>query len=137
MNDLIDALHELRPGAMWQLAGDSYSCMEWLDASPKPTEEELAPALAAAAQKRAIAVYMAAIQTHLDAGARDRGYDSILSACSYASAPGPFQSEGVAYAAWRSAVWTHGYAVLDAVQAGGVAPTIEELLSGLPVLALP
>lgn len=40
-HDLSHALVALRPGAQWSLNGDSYSGLNWMDASPAPTEEEL------------------------------------------------------------------------------------------------
>lgn len=79
-----------------------------------------------------------AVQAHLDAAAQARGYDNIVSACSYASTANPFQNEGIAYLNWRSAVWNHCYQVLADVQAGLRAiPTTAELIAELPVLVLP
>ena len=40
-HDLTHALVALRPGAQWSMNGDSYSGLNWMDASPVPTEEEL------------------------------------------------------------------------------------------------
>ena len=40
-HDITHALVALRPGAQWSLNGDSYSGLNWMDASPAPTEEEL------------------------------------------------------------------------------------------------
>jgi len=87
-----------------------------------------------------VAVSSAAIQTELDRVARSRGYDSIVSACSYAaqSEGAPFQAEGAAFLAWRSAVWANAYAVLAEVEAGNRAlPTPEEAVSMMPTLSLP
>lgn len=76
----------------------------------------------------------AAVQAHLDATARAHGYDSILSACSYASAPNPYQAEGAAFLAWRGAVWQVCYTVLAAVESGArQVPTATELIAELPV----
>ena len=37
-----DALHSLKPGAIWTLRGDEYSGLEWQDSSQtKPTETEV------------------------------------------------------------------------------------------------
>lgn len=78
-----------------------------------------------------------AVQEHLDAVARSRGYDSILSLCSYATSSVPtFASEGQAGVAWRDAVWSYCNAGLAEVQAGTrPIPTIEELLAELPVIS--
>lgn len=67
------------------------------------------------------AVFETAVQKHLEDGAAVKGYDSILSACSYAGAANPFQAEGQAYLAWRGAVWMQCYADLAAIQAGTMA----------------
>ncbi|MES1979719.1 MAG: hypothetical protein V4451_16895 [Pseudomonadota bacterium] len=76
-----------------------------------------------------------AIQDTLDQAARDKGYDNILSACSYAALPAgaPFQAEGAAFLVWRSAVWTKAYAVLADVQGGKrPMPTLEQALAEMP-----
>ncbi len=78
-----------------------------------------------------------AIQSTLDNEAKAKGYDSILSACSYAGHTNPFQAEGQAFVTWRGLVWEHCYQVLADVQAGTIAePTIEELIASLPTLNL-
>lgn len=75
-----------------------------------------------------------AVQMHLDTEARQRGYDNIVSACSYAGAPNPFQVEGIAFLNWRSAVWAYCYQVLADVQAQTrTIPTEAELIAELPV----
>jgi len=80
-----------------------------------------------------IAAIQVAVQERLDSVARVRGYDHILSACSYAGAPNPFQSESQALLTWRGNVWATCYAVLADVQAGRRAiPTTGEMLGLLP-----
>lgn len=82
--------------------------------------------------------YTNAVQRHLDAAAQAKNYDNIVSACSYAAAPNVFQAEGLAFLAWRAAVWAAGYGILGAVeQQLRPAPTIAELIAELPVLVLP
>jgi hypothetical protein len=78
------------------------------------------------------------IQHHLDKGAHARGYDSILSAVSYAvDVNSPFYTEAVAYAQWRSQVWATGFQILAEVEAGTrPVPTDEELIALLPALNL-
>jgi hypothetical protein len=80
-----------------------------------------------------------AIQQHLDATARTRGYDGILSLASYAvSAHPPFAAEGRAGADWRDAVWGYGYQVLADVQAGTrTVPTVDALIAELPPIVWP
>jgi hypothetical protein len=87
-----------------------------------------------------IAANVAAIQVRLDSEAKSRGYDNILSACSYAAqVPGaPFQAEGAAFLAWRSTVWAQAYATLAQVQAGAVPmPTPADAVAAMPALLLP
>ena len=74
-----------------------------------------------------------AVQAHLDTGAKLAGYDSILSACSYAGAPNAFQAEGISFINWRAAVWVYCNAVVASVLAGTAAvPTASGLIAGLP-----
>lgn len=77
----------------------------------------VAPVLTQAAQITAVTT---AIQAQLDATAQAHGYDDCISACSYAAQAvgAPFQAEGAAFLAWRSAVWAQAYVVLAEVQAG-------------------
>ena len=78
-----------------------------------------------------------AVQDMLDAKAKAKGYDNIVSACSYAGAENQFQGEGVSFVKWRGDVWAACYTILGAVQAGQRAiPTISGLLSELPEIVL-
>lgn len=82
----------------------------------------------------------AAVQAHMDSIAKTKGYDNILSAVTYADESGvpTFQAEGIAFRAWRSAVWEYCYAQLAAVLKGErEAPTAAELITELPELVLP
>ncbi len=75
-----------------------------------------------------------AVQMHLDSEAMSRGYDSIISACSYAAAPNIFQAESLALLTWRSDVWNTCYGILNDVLAGQRAiPNAEELRRELPL----
>lgn len=76
------------------------------------------------------------VQGKLDSTAQAKGYDNILSACSYDNDPNPvFAADSIAFKAWRSAVWTYCYQVLDDVQQmKRSVPTVEELISELPEL---
>lgn len=78
------------------------------------------------------------VQKHLDDAAKAKGYDGIVSACSYAGSVNPFQADGIAYLNWRAAVWKYCYQVLADVQAQTrAAPTEAGLISELPALVLP
>ena len=80
-----------------------------------------------------------AVQSMLDETARERGYDSILSLCSYAtSTAAKFSAEGQAGVSWRDEVWAQGYSILADVESGARAiPTVDELLSELPSFVWP
>lgn len=81
-----------------------------------------------------------AVQAHMDAAAKARGYDDIKSAVTYAEEPAVprFQLEGQAFRAWRSLCWATGYTVLAQVEAGQrPVPTEAELIAELPPLVLP
>ncbi|MEQ1663163.1 MAG: hypothetical protein ABL877_10765 [Thiobacillus sp.] len=79
------------------------------------------------------------VQAYLDATARTRNYDGILSLCSYAASTNPtFGAEGLAGVAWRDAVWASCYSILAAVQAGTrTVPTADELMAELPAMVWP
>jgi hypothetical protein len=85
------------------------------------------------------AQYTAAAQALLDKGAQGLGYDSMLSLASYAtSTNATFKAQALAGIAWRDAVWTAGYALVAAVQAGTQsAPTIAAFLASLPAASWP
>lgn len=78
------------------------------------------------------------VQQILDDEAKANGYDSIISACTYATSTGTFGAEGQSFVNWRDAVWTHLYALLASVQNGTITePTLEEIIAGLPTRVLP
>ena len=73
------------------------------------------------------------IQKILDDSSVSRGYDNIVSECSYATSTGAFGTEAQKTVNWRDAVWTYVFTVQATVAAGGVKPTLEELVAGLPI----
>jgi hypothetical protein len=102
------------------------------------TEQELAAmaAMAARTPEQVQAAYTAAIEAHVEATARARGYTSAVSCATYAASTIPaWQAEGVAFIAWRDAVWTAALAMLAAVQAGDAIP--ESPIAGLPEMVWP
>jgi len=73
------------------------------------------------------------VQSVLDSKAQEKGYDNIVSACSYAAGVNPFQAEGLKFLEWRAAVWTKCYEVLAEVNANTrPVPSVEELIAELP-----
>lgn len=80
-----------------------------------------------------------AVQHHLDAKAKERNYDGILSACSYAASTNPqFVAEAQACVTWRDAVWAACYRLLAEVIADvRPIPSAEELIALLPTMEWP
>ena len=90
-------------------------------------------------QKRIFESLVCAIQLLLDETAHGRGYDNMLSLCSYSASTNPrFRGDADLAVPWRDAVWEKGYEILDAVVAGErQIPTREELLAELPQFEWP
>jgi hypothetical protein len=107
----------------WRFDGVTFSA----PLVPPPTIEQIKNAM------------ISAVQTRLDAEARTRGYDGILSLTSYAtSTNAKFGAEGIAGRNWRDAVWAYCYQVLADVQAQTrPIPTEAELIAELPKMVWP
>lgn len=78
------------------------------------------------------------VQRKLDQFAQARGYDGILSACTYATSSVPqFQSEGQRAVDLRDQVWTRLYQLLGEVQSGTrpVPTSFVEVDQELPTLS--
>lgn len=86
-----------------------------------------------------IGEYQAAIEAHVDAVARAKGYSSAVSCASYVnSANTVWQAEAEAFIAWRDATWVYAFAELASVQSGNRAvPTVDEFIAELPVIEWP
>jgi hypothetical protein len=80
-----------------------------------------------------------AVKAHLDATVQAKDYDSIISACTYAtSSVARHRDDGLACVNWRDAVWLEVYMIMDQVEAGTrPVPTIEALIAELPELVWP
>jgi hypothetical protein len=78
--------------------------------------------------------YKNAIQSHLDAKAREMGYDSIFTAVGYRGDPNlEWSDEANRLFLWRSRVWGRGVEIQTAVATGlRAAPTVAQLLAELP-----
>lgn len=77
------------------------------------------------------------VQQELDAFAKIRGYDGILSACTYATSSFPkFKQEGQYCIDVRDSTWAACYAILERVEANPTAPlpTLAQVMEELPDL---
>lgn len=74
------------------------------------------------------------VQGILDTKAKEHGYDSIVSACSYAGYDNEFRTEGEKFGVWRAHIWQWGYALLADIKAGkkAIPASLEEALAGMP-----
>lgn len=82
------------------------------------------------------ALFKEKTQELLDAKAREKGYDDILSACSYAGYDNDFRAEGEAFGIWRAKVWKYGYGLLNAIAEGKhkMPKSFDEILAEMPTL---
>ncbi|MET3459830.1 hypothetical protein [Variovorax atrisoli] len=89
-------------------------------------------------EQRKVAL-LAAVDAYLNAAAKAKGYDSIITAALRAALPAsPFHDEGVAFGTWMDAVYAQCYQVLANVQANEIAePDEAQLIAMLPALQLP
>lgn len=80
------------------------------------------------------AQYEAAAQSLLDSTACTWGYDSLMSAASYASSGAArYKAEADALITWRDALWQAAYNVEVSVQGGAAMPATEaDFLAMLP-----
>ena len=113
-----------------------------LDGAVVVTSWQIVPLTAEEQAERAAQIIQTLGQTvkaHLDAVVQSRDYDSIVSACTYATSAVPsYQADGQACVNWRDSVWPYVYQVLADVQAGNRAiPTAEALIAELPELVWP
>ncbi|MQB20556.1 hypothetical protein DXT90_07905 [Agrobacterium tumefaciens] len=86
----------------------------------------------------AIDDYKAAFDAHLDSVAQSKSYDNRITIATYASSTNPVWAvEAQAFIEWRDAALASMFSQLEAVQAGGEAPTIAQFVGALPVIVWP
>ncbi len=115
------------PGQRAQWVGDDWQYAP-APVPPAPTVPEIAARIVVATQAR------------LDAFARTRGYDNIMSACTYCASTDPvFAADGAHCVAARDATWRRLWSLLADVQAGAMpAPScFADIEASLPALAWP
>ena len=83
--------------------------------------------------------YLASISEQLDKIAQIKGYDSIISLCSYKDDPNPkFAAEALAGINYRSAVWSYCTDVLTKVTNNEMEiPTLKDFIDNAPKIQWP
>lgn len=86
-----------------------------------------------------VQAYQLAIDAHVQATARGRGYNDAASCASYVSSSNPqWAAEAQAFVGWRDAVYVAAFTALGAVQAGEMAPpSVEDFIASLPEMVWP
>lgn len=80
--------------------------------------------------------YRRAVQSHTDATAQSRGYDSGVTCAVHATSTNPqWAAEGAAFIAWRDSVWSQVFAMLANPPAPQPSPA--ELVAQLPEIEWP
>lgn len=81
-------------------------------------------------------LYIEAVQNRLDSFAQSKGYDGIMSACTYvASSIASFANEAQRCVLLRDETWNACYKILTDIEQGKrTIPTIDEMLAELPAL---
>lgn len=99
--------------------------LPYAEPEPSPTEK--------------VAAYRAAVSLHIDGVAQSYGYDSILTAVTYADEPAGSldQMHGKALREWRSLCWDKCRADLGVWLGGGTEPSIIHIINSLPAYVSP
>ena len=72
----------------------------------------------------------------LDNKAKEKGYDNIVSACSYAGIDNPFRTESEKFIVYRATVWSTCYSLLNEALTTKVLPTKEDVLGQINIIEL-
>lgn len=80
-----------------------------------------------------IAEYEFAVEKHINAAAKSKGYNNIDSIAKYLGSDNVFRAECEALSAWTANVWVSAQTMLNEWQAGNIEqPTIDDVLNQLP-----
>lgn len=104
----------------------------WLAAGNTPEP------ISAPTDTQKVAEFRTAVSLHIDTVAQSYGFDSILTAVTYADEPAGSEDQayGIAMREWRSVCWVLCRQEVARWQAGGAEPTISALIDGLPVFSM-
>ena len=107
--------------------------------TPDPAKVITAEAKSSSAAAVARGVYEEAIQAFVDAKPKEKDFRDGVTLASYAASTiPPWQSQALAFIAWRDEVWVYAYTELEKVLAGQrMRPTVEAFIAELPHLTWP
>ena len=137
LNVTHQAIRNLAPDATFVIRGD---VIEWHSPdhpSQAAIDAEIARLRVTLPREQHIQRFAAEAQARLDAWAQSRGYDGILSACTYATSQVPrFRAEGQRCVDLRDQTWARLYEILAEVEAGTrpVPLSLAEIEADLPAL---
>lgn len=103
----------------------------WNYSKPQPTEKQLIDASKTSGPSLSVEDAKAVIQGVLDRTAIDLGYESILSATSYAGYDNPYQNQAQSLGVWRATVWKAAFAYFSSLN-GKPMPSKADLLPMIP-----
>lgn len=99
---------------------------------------DLPPTPEVATPEHLQAQYTALLDAHIDAKAKERGYDNRVTCALRAGYAGPYQAECLAFALWMDACYETGQQLLADVTAGTrQMPTPEAFIAELPPMVWP
>lgn len=127
-NVVVDARVAGEVDAGWTDELQSNRVIQTLHSQPAPTPspEEIEAAVVAGVQQR------------LDAFAQSRGYDDVLSACTYANSTiDKFKAEGQRCVDLRDQCWATCYQFLASALQNGSLPNVDDVMAALPAMEWP
>lgn len=117
--------HRFYTQALLQVEAGEAEILTYVEPEPTATEK--------------VALFRKAVGDYINAQATVEGFDSIVTAVTYADEPADpvNQLKGIALREWRSFCWEYCRTELGVWQSTGVEPVIEDLIASLPVLTMP
>ncbi len=137
-NPVIQSVRETTP--VLTVKGHYEQSWEVVELFETQAERDAALAAEAAVKMQAtVTAFDTALTAHLDATAQSKRYDNRITCMVRAGFAGPFQAEGLAFAAWCDSINVMAYQMLAAVQAGTepMPESPEAFISTLPAMVWP
>lgn len=137
--DIPNILRFMLPNAIWSV-GEDYDSLNWPEqADPKPSLEDIQNAEPGYFKQLTITEYGIAIQSFIDATAKQKNYDSALNCVSYLSCTvDSWKAEAASFSAWRDSVWAYCYTELPKFESGErpLIP-VQEFIDEFPPMVWP